>query len=120
MRSMKEPTRAKLMMLHGLTMMMLGMLLFHVRDMMGTLYAFGCAFAMLLVTGSLILLAVFDWICVAGQSGGHALKLGGLLLVSAGLPRPAWSCLRTRSDNSDVQLLHRLIRPVTRRWNIQI
>jgi hypothetical protein len=80
----KETTRAKLMMLHGITMLTLGMLLFYVRDTILLFHAFGCALAMLLMAGSLVMLAVLDWICVAAQGAHQASKLRGLLFVSAG------------------------------------
>jgi hypothetical protein len=84
MAHIQETTRAKLMMVHGFCLSMLGMLLFYVRETMTVYYAFGCAVAMLLIAASLILLAALDWICVAGQPAGQASKLRGVLLISVG------------------------------------
>jgi uncharacterized membrane protein HdeD (DUF308 family) len=80
----KENTRVRLLMLHGFTMLMLGMLLFYARETMQFFYAFGCALAMLLIAASLILLAVLDWICVVGQGPEQASKLQGFLMASVG------------------------------------
>jgi hypothetical protein len=84
MAKIKETGRARLVMLHGLSSLMLGMLLFFVRNTMVFFYAYGCALAMLLMTGSLILLAALDWICVVGHGPRQASLLRGLLFVSVG------------------------------------
>jgi len=84
MAHVKETTRAKLMMLHGFSMSMLGMLLLYVRETMAYFYAFGCALAMLLIAASLILIAALDWICVVGQGAEQASKLRGVLFISVG------------------------------------
>lgn len=80
----KETKRAKLMMFHGFSMLMLGMLLLYIRETMAFFYAFGCALAMLLIAASLILLAALDWICIVGQGAEQASKLRGVLFVSVG------------------------------------
>jgi hypothetical protein len=84
MTAIKETTRARLIMFHGLGMLMLGMLLFHVRETMADFFAYGCALAMLLMTASLIFLAILDWICVAGQDPRGASMLRGFLFTSVG------------------------------------
>jgi hypothetical protein len=84
MAAIKETTRARLMMLHALAMLVLGMLLFYVRDTMQFFYAFGCALAMLLIAASLIFVAALDWICVLGHGPEQAHRLRGFLLASVG------------------------------------
>lgn len=84
MAGIKENMRAKLMMLHGLAMLTLGMLLFYARETMQFFHAFGCALAMLLIAASLILLAVLDWICIIGQGPEQVFRLRGLLMTSVG------------------------------------
>jgi hypothetical protein len=79
-----ETKRAKLMMFHGLSMLMLGMLLLYIRETMAFFYAYGCALAMLLIAASLILLAALDWICIIGQGAERASKLRGVLFISVG------------------------------------
>jgi hypothetical protein len=79
-----ETKRAKLMMFHGFSMLMLGMLLLYIRETMAFFYAYGCALAMLLIAASLILLAALDWICIIGQGAERASKLRGVLFISVG------------------------------------
>jgi hypothetical protein len=79
-----ETKRAKLMMFHGFSMLMLGMLLLYIRETMAFFYAYGCALAMLLIAASLILLAALDWICIVGQGAERASKLRGVLFISVG------------------------------------
>jgi hypothetical protein len=81
-----ENTQARLMLTHGYMMLALGLALFYVRATMTNLffYVFGGAFALLLVAGSLFLLAGVDWICAAGLGCHQVSRLRGLLVVSTG------------------------------------
>jgi hypothetical protein len=81
---MREVTRARLMATHGFAMLGLGLGLFYIRAMMTNLfyYVFGCAFALLLVAASLLLIAALDWLCAAGLGSRQIAKLRGLLLLS--------------------------------------
>jgi hypothetical protein len=68
MKRLKEDTRAQLMMAHGFAMLALGLGLFYIRGTMTNSFfdVIACAFAMLLVTGSLLFIAAVDWICAVG------------------------------------------------------
>lgn len=84
MMRLKETTRAKLMMLHGAAMLILGLGLLYIRTTMtnGLSYFFGCAFALLLVGASLLFITLMDWMCAAGLGARHVSKLRGLLFLS--------------------------------------
>jgi hypothetical protein len=79
-----ENTRAKLMLIHGWTMLALGLALFYLRATMTNLffYVFGGAFALLLVAASLLFIAGVDWICAAGGGCRQVTRLRGLLFLS--------------------------------------
>ena len=79
-----ENTRAKLMLIHGCTMLALGLALFYLRATMTNLffYVFGGAFALLLVAASLLFIAGIDWICAAGLGCRQVSRLRVLLFVS--------------------------------------
>jgi hypothetical protein len=81
---LKENTRAQLMMAHGFAMLGLGLGLFYVHATMTNSFfdLIACAFAMLLVTGSLLFIAAVDWICAVGLGSLQVFKLRGLLLLS--------------------------------------
>jgi hypothetical protein len=81
-----ENTRARLMLIHGYTMLALGLALFFIRATMTNLffYVFGGAFALLLVAGTLLFIAGVDWICAAGLGCQQVSRLRGLLFVSTG------------------------------------
>jgi hypothetical protein len=72
------------MLIHGYTMLVLGLALFYIRATMTNLffYVFGGAFALLLVAGSLLFIAGVDWICAAGLGCQQVSRLRGLLFVS--------------------------------------
>ena len=72
------------MLIHGYTMLALGLALFYIRATMTNLffYVFGGAFALLLVAGSLLFIAGVDWICAAGLGCQQVSRLRGLLFVS--------------------------------------
>ena len=74
------------MLIHGYTMLALGLALFFIRATMTNLffYVFGGAFALLLVAGSLLFIAGVDWICAAGLGCHQVSRLRGLLFVSTG------------------------------------
>lgn len=71
-------------MIHGLTMLGLGLALFYIRATMTNLffYVFGGAFAMLLVAASLLFIACLDWICAVGLGRHHLGRLRGFLFLS--------------------------------------
>ena len=79
-----ENTHVRLMTIHGLAMLAMGMALFYIRAMMTDLlsYAFGGALALLLITSSLLFIAGLDWTCVALLGYRHVHKLRGFLLLS--------------------------------------
>lgn len=79
-----ENTRASLMLIHGCTMLALGLGLFFVRATMTNLffYIFGGAFAMLLVAASLLFIAGVDWICATGLGCHQVSRLRGFLFLS--------------------------------------
>jgi hypothetical protein len=79
-----ENTRARLMLIHGCTMLALGLGLFYIRATMTNLlfYVFGGAFAMLLVAASLLFIAGVDWICAGGLGRHQVSRLRGFLFVS--------------------------------------
>ena len=79
-----ENTRARLMLIHGLTMLALGLALFYIRSTMTNLffYVFGGAFALLLVAASLLFIAGVDWICAAGLGRRQVSRLRGFLFFS--------------------------------------
>lgn len=83
---LKEDTRAQLMMAHGFAMLALGLGLFYIRGTMTNSFfdVIASAFAMLLVTGSLLFIAAVDWICAVGLGFPQVFKLRGLLFLSAG------------------------------------
>jgi len=72
------------MVIHGWTMLGLGLALFYIRATMTNLlfYVVGGAFALLLVAASLLFIAGVDWICAAGLGCHRVSRLRGLLLVS--------------------------------------
>jgi hypothetical protein len=72
------------MLIHGYTMLALGLALFYIRATMTNLffYVFGGALALLLVAGSLLFIAGADWICAAGLGCQQVSRLRGLLFVS--------------------------------------
>ena len=82
-----EKTRKRLMLLHGCSMLLLGLALFYIRATMTNLffYIFGGAIALLLVAASLLFVAGVDWICAAGLGRRQLSGLRGLLLVSTGV-----------------------------------
>lgn len=84
MTAMKESTRAGLMLTHGLAMVALGFGLLWIRATMSTwlFQLLGCAFALLLVAGSLLLIAVSDLICVIGARSRAMPGLRRLLIAS--------------------------------------
>jgi hypothetical protein len=79
-----ESARIRLMMVHGLAMLALGLALLYIRATMTNLffYVFGGAFAMLLVAASLLLIAGVDWICATGLGCHQVSRLRGFLFVS--------------------------------------
>lgn len=81
---MKEDTRERLMLTHGLAMVALGLALFYIRATMTNLffYVVGGALAMLLVAASLLLIAGVDWICAVGLGCHQVSRLRGFLFVS--------------------------------------
>jgi hypothetical protein len=81
---MKESTRARLMTIHGLAMLGLGLELFYIRATMTNLlfYVLGGALAMLLVAASLLFIAGVDWICAASLGSQQIVRLRGLLFLS--------------------------------------
>lgn len=81
---LKETTRVRLMSLHGLAMIVLGLGLLYIRATMTNSfsYFFGVIFALLLVAASLLFISVVDWICAASLGVAHLAKLRGLLFLS--------------------------------------
>jgi hypothetical protein len=79
-----ERTREKLMLIHGCSMVLLGLALFYIRATMSNLffYVFGGAFALLLVAASLLFIAGVDWICAMGLGCRQVSKLRGFLFLS--------------------------------------
>ncbi len=79
-----EHTRAKLMTIHGLSLLALGVALLYIRASMTNVYFyfFGGAVAILLVAASLLFIAGIDWMCAAGLGWGHAKRLKGLIVLS--------------------------------------
>ena len=79
-----ESTRVRLMVIHGWTMVGLGLALLYVRATMTNLlfYVVGGAFALLLVAASLLFIAGVDWICAIGLGCHRVSRLRGFLLVS--------------------------------------
>jgi hypothetical protein len=79
-----ENTRIKLMLVHGVAMMALGLALFYIRATMTNLFfdVFGGAFALLLVAASLLFIAGVDWICAAGLGCRQVSRLRGFLFLS--------------------------------------
>jgi hypothetical protein len=86
MMRLQENTRAELMMAHGFATLGLGLGLFSIRNAMTNSFfdVIACAFAMLLLTASLLFIATVDWICAIGQGFPQIVKLRGLLLPSTG------------------------------------
>jgi hypothetical protein len=78
-----ENTRASLMLIHGCTMLALGLGLFFVRATMTNLFfnVLGGAFAMLLVAASLLFIAGVDWICATGLGCQQVSRLRGFLFL---------------------------------------
>jgi hypothetical protein len=72
------------MVIHGYTMLALGLTLLYVRGTMTNLFfdVFGGAIAMLLVAASLLFIASLDWILAAGLGRRKLRSLRGLLAVS--------------------------------------
>ena len=85
-----ERTREKLMLVHGCSMVLLGLALFYIRSTMTNLffYVFGSAFALLLVAASLLFITGVDWICAMGL-GRHQ--------QIARFPVPEYSCRHMQS-----------------------
>jgi hypothetical protein len=79
-----ENTRITLMVIHGWTMLGLGLALFYIRSTMTNLLfnVIGGALALLLVAASLLFIAGVDWICAAGLGCHRVGSLRGFLLVS--------------------------------------
>ena len=79
-----ERTREKLMLVHGCSMVLLGLALFYIRSTMTNLffYVFGSAFALLLVAASLLFITGVDWICAMGLGLHQVSKLRGFLFLS--------------------------------------
>jgi hypothetical protein len=79
-----EHTRIRLMVIHGWTMLGLGLALFYIRATMTNLlfYVIGGAFALLLVAASLLFIAGVDWICAVGLGCHRVSSLRGFLFVS--------------------------------------
>src|SRR5271168_685667 len=79
-----ENTRVRLMVIHGWTMLGLGLALFYIRATMTNLlfYVVGGAFALLLVAASLLFIAGVDWICAVGLGCHQVSRLRGFLIVS--------------------------------------
>jgi hypothetical protein len=100
-----ENTRARLMLLHGYVMLILGLALFYVRATMTNLffYILGSAFALLLVAGSLLFIAGVDWICAAGLGCQQVSRLRGLLFLSTTVA--ACSVLLIFSPGTTVQMM---------------
>jgi hypothetical protein len=105
MNRLTENTRVRLMLMHGYTMLLLGLALFYVRATMTNLmfYVFGGAFALLLVAGSLLFIAGVDWICAAGLGGQQVRRLRGLLFVSTAIA--ACSVLLILYPGTTVQMM---------------
>lgn len=82
-----EKTRERLMLVHGCSMLLLGLALFYIRATMTSLffYVFGGAFAFLLVAASLLFVAGIDWVCAAGVGRRQLSQLRGFLLMSTGV-----------------------------------
>ncbi len=76
--------RLRLMVVHGYTLVGLGLALFYIRSTMTNLLfsVFGGALALLLVTASLLLIAGVDWLCAAGLGRQQSNGLKGALMVS--------------------------------------
>lgn len=87
MTRLTQNARIRLMMIHGLAMLALGMALLYIRATMTNLffYVFGGALAMLLVAASLLLIAGVDWICATGLGCRQVSRLRGFLFVSTGV-----------------------------------
>jgi hypothetical protein len=79
-----ERTREKLMLVHGCSMVLLGLALFYIRATMTNLffYVLGGAFALLLVAASLLFITGVDWICAMGLGCRQVAKLRGFLFLS--------------------------------------
>jgi hypothetical protein len=77
-------TRVKLMTIHGLAMLALGIALFYIRATMTDLfsYVFGGALAVLLIASSLLFIAGLDWICATLLGYRHVHTLWRFLLLS--------------------------------------
>lgn len=84
MNQLAENARVRLMTIHGLGMLLLGLALFYIRATMIDLfsYAFGGALAVLLIASSLLSIAGLDWICATLLGCPHVHKLWGFLLFS--------------------------------------
>lgn len=72
------------MLVHGCSMVLLGLALFYIRAAMTNLffYVFGGAFALLLVAASLLFITGVDWICAMGLGCHQVSKLRGFLSLS--------------------------------------
>jgi hypothetical protein len=81
---LNENTRVRLMTVHGFAMLALGLSIFYIRETMTSpwFYVFGGAVAMLLIAGSLLLIAALDWLCAAGVGRSQVSRLRGLLFLS--------------------------------------
>jgi hypothetical protein len=79
-----ERTREKLMLVHGCSMVLLGLALFYIRATMTNLffYVFGGAFALLLVAASLLFITGVDWMCAMGLGCRQVSRLRGFLFLS--------------------------------------
>ncbi len=79
-----ENIRIRLMLIHGWTMLGLGLALFYIRATMTNILfnVIGGALALLLVAASLLFIAGVDWICAAGLGCHRVRRLRGFLLVS--------------------------------------
>ena len=74
----------KVMILHGFTMLALGLGLFYIRASMTEplFYVLGGAFSALLVAASLLFIAGLDWLCAASLGRRQVSRLRGLLFLS--------------------------------------
>ena len=81
MTRLTKEARVRLMTIHGIAMLTVGLVLFYLRSIMTSLfsYAFGGAFAVLLIAASLLFTASADWICATALGYRQVSKLRSLL-----------------------------------------
>jgi hypothetical protein len=105
MTRLTESIRTRLMLIHGFTMLALGVGLFYIRGMMTNLFSeiIGGAFALLLVAASLLFIAGLDWLCAVRLGRRYLSRLRRFLFLNTAAA--ACSVFLVFYPNSSIRLL---------------